>query len=127
MALKGRKKKSLFSRKKNLQSGQKSSKMVRGIKIAHFDPGSDGIRPGVCLSQIFWENQDLWYIWVYFSKMVIYIWGGGLILGEEVQSLVQFKRAQVKAQRAQGDLKKKDTISAYSKAQVYLCIYVCIN
>ena len=41
---------------------KKSSKMVWDIKIAHFDPGSDGICPVVCLSD--------------FSKMVIYIFLG---------------------------------------------------
>ena len=50
-------KKSLFS--KNLQNGQKSSKMVWDIKIAHFDPGSDGICPVVWL----WQN---------FEKITIY-------------------------------------------------------
>ena len=37
----------------NLQNVQKSSKMAEDLKIAHFDPGSDGICLFVCLSQNF--------------------------------------------------------------------------
>ena len=53
MALKGQKI-TIFEKSQN---GQKSSKMVWDIKIAHFDPGSDGIGPGGCLSRIFFVEK----------------------------------------------------------------------
>ena len=46
--------------------------MVRDIKIAHFDPGSDGICPGVCLSRIF-EKIAIYGIFGPFFGKCVYI------------------------------------------------------
>ena len=52
--------------------------MVWDIKIAHFDPRSDGICPVGWPCQDFWENRDLWYFWAILVKWVcIFFWGPG--------------------------------------------------
>ena len=90
--------------------------MVQDIKIAHFDPGSDGICPVGCLSQIFFE------------KITIYgIFGPCL----ENVYIYLTKRGCQKASTSGSSLTKRgcqkanamllDTISAYSKA--LWCMY----